>query len=58
MCNNYVSYMCVQVNKLMGHYTQNTGQQFSGGNSQYAKLAQIASEKCGINIPPALLQKL
>lgn len=43
---------------LLGHFTQNTGQQFSGGNQQYAKLAQIASQKCGINIPPALLQKL
>ena len=48
----------LQISQLMGHYTQHTGQQFSGGNSQYAKLAQIASEKCGINIPPALLMKL
>ncbi len=48
----------LQISKLMGHYTQSTGQQFSGGNSQYAKLAQIASQKCGINIPPALLMKL
>jgi len=48
----------LQISQLMGHYTQHTGQQFSGGNSQYAKLAQIASQKCGINIPPALLMKL
>lgn len=48
----------VQISSLMGHYQQNTGQQFSGGNSAYVKLAQIASEKAGFNIPPALIQKL
>lgn len=49
-----------QVGKLMGHYQQSTGQQFnsSGGNAAYVKLAQIASQKAGINIPPALLMKL
>ena len=42
----------------MGHYQQNTGQQFNGGSSAYVKLAEIASKKAGFNIPPAMLQKL
>jgi hypothetical protein len=46
------------VNDLLSHFTHNTGQQWSGTAPQYQMLSQMASQKLGMHVPPALLQSL
>jgi hypothetical protein len=48
----------VQLDQLMGHFSQQTGSQFNGSGSQYQMIANLASEKLGIPVPPQLLEKL
>lgn len=48
----------MQVNDLLSHFTHNTGQQWNGAPQQYQMLSQLAGQKLGIPVPPALLQSL
>jgi hypothetical protein len=46
------------VSGLLSHFTQHTGQQFSGQSSQYTMLADLASKKLGFPVPPSLIEQL
>ena len=48
----------VQLDQLMGHFSHQTGSQFTGSGGQYQMLAKLASDKLGIPVPPQLLEKL
>ncbi|KAK9826510.1 hypothetical protein WJX81_008554 [Elliptochloris bilobata] len=46
------------INKLLGHFQQNTGTSFSGGQDQFDQMAAMASKFTGIPIPASVLRKL
>jgi hypothetical protein len=48
----------MQMDSLMGHFQQQSGQQFMGHSSQYDMIAKMASEKLGIPVPASIIEKL
>ena len=48
----------MQMDSLMGHFQQQSGQQFTGHSSQYDMIAKMASEKLGIPVPASIIEKL
>ena len=49
----------MQIDSLMGHFQNQTGSQYNNGSSSHVDMmTQMVASKLGINIPPALLQKL
>ena len=47
-----------QINKLLGHFQQNTGSSFSGQGDQFDQLAAMAARFTGYPIPASILRKL
>ena len=47
-----------QINKLLGSFKQETGEDFQGGDSQYSKLEEIAYKASGSKIPLPILKKM
>ena len=47
-----------QLNKLLGHFQQNTGSTFSGQSDQFDQMAAMASRLTGFPIPASVLRKL
>ena len=47
-----------QMDSLMGHFQQQSGQQFTGHSTQYDMIAKMASEKLGIPVPASIIEKL
>ncbi len=55
-CIHY--YLFLQINKLLGSFKQETGEDFQGGDSQYSKLEEIAYKASGSKIPLPILKKM
>ena len=49
---------CLQIDKLLGQFKSETGENFEGGESQYSKLEEIAYKASGSKIPLPILKKM
>lgn len=47
-----------QINKLLGHFQNQTGSSFTGGQDQFDQIAAMASKYTGFPIPASILRKL
>ncbi len=47
-----------QINKLLGHFQNQTGSSFTGGQDQFDQIAAMASKYTGFPVPASILRKL